>query len=215
MSPSMRQKLGRVVDSFGMLAPLLVRRLPGPLDHIDDLESPEAQDTLRRLVSQQFEIVDGHHRFDAAIASGATEVPIVVVDCDHETAVLLALEMNRLHGELDLSLVAANFQELEVAGMSREDMTLSAFDPDEIAALLASLSSTDQSNEVMEGGAGQNEDETPEQPAKPFELVLGFRSAKTLKAIKRVLSKHAGGGKRPDLPLGMLRLCGVDEEPPS
>lgn len=213
MPPAMRAKLGRAIQAVGMLQPLLVRRLPGAIEAFDDLETPAAQAAILRLGLKCFEIIDGHHRLDEAVAGGATEVPIVAIDCDQGTARVIQLEMNRLHGELDLSLVAINFAELESAGMSIEDMTLSAFDPDEIAALMKSLQASDASEEIMNGGAGQNDVEEPEQAPKPFELTIGFKTAKDMKAVRKVLAKHAGGGKRPDLTTGLLRLAGVEPEP--
>ena len=46
---------------------------------------------------------------------------------------------------------------------------------------------------------------------RPFELTLCFASADTLKRVKKALRKQAGGGKRADLALGVLRALGLDD----
>jgi ParB-like chromosome segregation protein Spo0J len=209
MSPQQRRKLGAAIDAYGMLAPVLVRRLPD--DGLpDDLESPEATEAISRLDKITFETVDGHHRTDEAIAQGATEVPLVVIECSPTQAKVIALEMNRLHGDLDMAVVALDFADLSAAGVSHEEMLLSSFDQDEIDALIKSLSSVDQSESVMNGGAG-GDDEPAEKPDRPFELTLAFKDAAILKKINKALGKLAGGGRKPDRSLGLLRALGLEE----
>ena len=210
MSPAQRIKLGAAVHAYGMIQPLLVRRLPA-CDGIPDLEEAGAEKAIRALECTCFEVVDGHHRLDEVIRDGATEVPVVVIDCSPERARVIALEMNRLHGDLDMAMVAVDFAELTAAGVTSEELLLSSFDQDEIDALMKSLGSINQSENVMAGGAGAD-DQPANKPEKPFELTLAFSSATILKKINKALSKLAGGGRRPDRSLGLLRALGLDEE---
>jgi hypothetical protein len=154
--------------------------------------------------------VDGHQRVKTARAEGLTHIPVVVIDVDQDTARLIQLEMNKLHGEVDLAAVARNMGFLvDVGGFSPDDLTLSAYEPGEIDALL-SQAELDPNDAVMNGGAG-GEEAPPSKPPKPFELTLTFATKAELARSKKGLRAAAGGGRRPDLAKGLLALLDAED----
>jgi len=155
-------------------------------------------------------IVDGVHRARAAKAVGMTHVPAVVLPPEYpvEKERLLQIAMNRLRGELDLTQVAATFAEL-LRGLEDVDLTLSGFGQHEIDALVratADINATDLLNEsardISIGKGGGDED------AGVFELLVQFRTADELKAVKRALKKAAGKNKT--LGEALLSVLGLE-----
>lgn len=53
---------------------------------------------VRSLENDQYEIVLGHHRRDAALLSGLETVPCIIKDMDDDTAELLFMDSNLQHG---------------------------------------------------------------------------------------------------------------------
>lgn len=84
---------GKAIESIGeyhFVDPLLVR--PIPLD--------------------QFQIIDGEHRYEAGLTLGMTEFPCMVIDVDDTTAKKLTIVMNELHGQADPDKLGPLLQEL-------------------------------------------------------------------------------------------------------
>lgn len=206
MPPGMQDRLGEIVSAVGFLQPILARRRGTPQvpEHLEG--NPEAIATVLALTGPHFDIIDGHHRLEVAIAKGYTHVPAIIIDCTAERAKLIQIEMNHLRGELDLSAVARNMGDLLTSGLAKEDLLLSGFELPEIDALLKSISTIDENDAVMNGGAGSEEEQEDAKPPKPFELTLCFGSSKELSAVKRALRKAAGGGKQPDMAAGLLAM---------
>jgi hypothetical protein len=160
-------------------------------------------------------IIDGHHRVKAARADGSvTHIPIVVLDVDADVASAIQIEMNKLHGDLDLAAVARNLGILVDVGWSTDDLTMTGFEPGEIDALLTKSDSGDPNDDVMNGPAGSS-DEAEEKPPKPFVLTLEFANKTDLARAKRFLRKAAGGGRRPDMAKGLLAVVDGEEAEPS
>ena len=82
MDGAMRQRLKASIERFGMVVPLVVRR----------------------LADGRFETIGGAQRLQVLREMGVTEVPCVFVDLDDPQARLLAQALNRVAGEDDPSL---------------------------------------------------------------------------------------------------------------
>jgi DNA modification methylase len=106
------EKLKRSIQSFGFVAPLVVRRRDNT-------------------------IIGGHQRFEAAKALGYATVPVVFVDVTEAEAKALNLALNKIGGEWDLPRLGALLDELQ--SLPDLDETLSGFDHSEIDSLLARL----------------------------------------------------------------------------
>lgn len=185
MEPARYRALVESIKRFGFVQPILLR---------------EGFDESER---ECYEIVDGHHRFDAAKELGAKRVPAVVVGhLEDAQAALEAIGMNRRRGELDLAAVAEEFAELaERWGWKAPDLAASGFSVEEVDDLLQ-MAQADSTEAALAGAelpaAESNEDEKP----KEHLLEVSFASAKDLQRARRVLKK-AGAG---DLSVGLLSL---------
>ena len=112
MSEHDRDALDRSLAEFGFVEPIVARRSDN-------------------------RIIGGHMRAQAAIRNGNTEVPVVYVDVSDEQAHVLALALNRIHGQWDDTLLARLLADLQSS--PDVNLALTGFADDEIAQLLKSL----------------------------------------------------------------------------
>jgi ParB-like chromosome segregation protein Spo0J len=154
-------------------------------------------------------IVDGEHRWRAAVEVGLAEVPCVVGDFDERTARLLQIGMNRLRGELNLGAVGRVLEELSAAGAELDELLLSGYAPDEVEGLLAAM----RPDPVDLGDVGSVGGEDPgvasdggDGSGKAWVLEVVFETRKELQAVKKKLNRL--GNK--DFRRGLLKA--LDEE---
>ena len=114
MSADSYAALVKAMVRFGCLQPLLARSRP----------------------EGGFWIVDGRHRWRAAGEAGLAQVPCLLAESDEDVAAIQALGLNRMRGEPDLSVVAVEIGALVGSGATDDDLALTGFSKDEIAALL-------------------------------------------------------------------------------
>ncbi len=107
-----RDALDRSLAEFGFVEPIVVRRSDN-------------------------RIIGGHMRMQAAIRRGHTDVPVVYVDVTDGQARVLALALNRIHGQWDDTLLARLLADLQSS--PDVDIALTGFADDEIQRLLKSL----------------------------------------------------------------------------
>jgi len=79
-TPRVREAVGESVAEFGFIDPILVRPHPD---------------------GSGYEIVDGEHRWEAALAAGATDVPVIVRDLSDADAKRLTVILNETRGQAD------------------------------------------------------------------------------------------------------------------
>src|SRR3972149_6178636 len=91
LTPQQLIGLKASIERAGFVAPVLVRPLKG-----DD-----------------FEIVSGNHRVMAAREIGYTEVPVIVMRLDNQSARRVAINMNTVHGDPPAELLAPFLAELD------------------------------------------------------------------------------------------------------
>jgi len=173
----------------------------------------------RALPSHDYEIVDGHHRVEAVRSLNATrkndapvvycytELPAVVVDCTDEEAARLAVAMNRLRGELDLSEVGAIFTDLIDAGVDPELLKATGFSADQLDDLIASA--TAELEESLPAAVDAPEP-AEDSPPKVWALELLFGDRKAYERCRRALRRAAGKGE--ELAVGLLRLVDGEEK---
>lgn len=181
------KSLVRAIRQLGFLQPILVR----PLE------------------DGEYEIVDGHHRVRAAREAGMTQVSAVVADPNNPAAT--AISMNHHRGELDLTTVGRVFQELQAAGWSTAEISVTGFSEREVADLLASVSADVDAALPQDISVPAEFEEEEDAPAgKPWVLEIQFENREDLKAARRGLKRAAGKGK--DLARGLLALLGHEKE---
>jgi hypothetical protein len=193
--------LTRAVRNPNVMAPGAVAALAANVRDMGGLLQP----ILVERDGATFNVLDGHHRLDAAVASGAASVDAVVVEgpLSPEERSFLTLSMNRLRGEFNLGTVAEMFAEMRDEGWSLDGMTATGFDAAEVEALLRSGESSDPAL----GDAGMPDD-APATADKPHILEVGFTSAKELTQVKRLLRKAAGPTK--DIARGLRAVLGLE-----
>jgi ParB/RepB/Spo0J family partition protein len=177
------------IEAHGFLAPILVSLRDG-----------------------ETHIVDGHHRARAAAKAGLKSILAVVWDGTEEMRKALAIGMNKIRGELDLSEVAKIIAELHDDGWSTKDLTITGYSEDELTDLLK-ISEQVTSEDVLQGTSGMGpDDEDSDTPAidRPLVLELNFSTSAELKLAKRGLSRAAGKGR--ELGEGLLKLLSGDGE---
>lgn len=183
------------IKEEGFLQPILVTELA---------ESGPSGETYR--------IEDGHHRWWAAREVGLASISIVLKEAgarafnEHEArARLLGIGMNRIRGEVDLTVAAGVIAEVQ-AVLDLQPMELSMLTGFSTAELDTLLASTDdvpdllkEADEIPETG------ETDENPV--FVLEINFTDRKAFTRAKKQLRKTGKG----DLAAGLLALLGEEE----
>ena len=154
------------------------------------------------------EIIDGHHRFWAAQEAGLTHIQMILAsNLSPAQAAGLAIGMNRLRGDLDITMAAQALRELEEdTGWNTDQMALlTGFTQTEISELLHDHN-TAEVNELLEGAGHAPAEEEPPPPSRPFTLEIRFADKASYQLAKRKLRKAAGASK--DLSLGLLNVLG-------
>ncbi len=175
------------IEEHGFLAPILVK-----------------------MVGKAVHIVDGHHRARAAAKAGLTTVLAVVWDGTESMRKALAIGMNKIRGELDLSEVARIVAELHDDGWSTKELTVTGYSEDELTDLLK-ISEQVTTEDVL-AGAGATLPDDDDLPAidRPLVLELTFTTSDDLKKAKRGLRRAAGKGR--ELGEGLLKILSGDGE---
>lgn len=214
MSDRDYQMLVEGIRRTGFLQPILGRapeppRAPTSEDDDETVERLLAEDAAWRLSVLDIEIVDGDHRYQAAVECGMPEVPAVVGEFDERTARLLQIGMNRLRGELDLGQVAKVLDELAEGGLRVDDLAVSGYPADEVDALLAAMK-PDAEDLADVDAMGGSDGPAPEAAAEDgaYELTIALRTRKEQREARKKLKKLGGG----DLRAGLLRVLSDEEE---
>lgn len=156
---------------------------------------------------QRYEIVDGHHRAEAAREAGYFYIGAVVRDMSDEEAARVAIGMNRIRGELDLSIVGDIFADMADDGIDPKLFEQCGFSIAEIDALIASA--TDHPDEEL-----PPEMEPRAEPKAPvdengmrWDLEVVFAERAQRDRVRRVAKKLGQG----DLAAGLLRLADAED----
>jgi hypothetical protein len=176
--------LVKAIEKFGFLSPILIRQTNETLPY-------------------EYQVIDGHHRLRAAQDLKLDQIPAVLVKSDNEEMNALQVGMNRLRGELDLSMTSQILLELKSANWSMDDLSHLGFTIDELDIMLSTEVDLEEFPESIEAPAdGMTSD-------KPFLLELEFESHEDFKEVKRKLKRAAG--KTGTLADGLLRLLRGEE----
>ena len=153
-----------------------------------------------------FRIIDGHHRYWAAQEVGLKELECFVLKPDAKNEAL-AIAMNRLRGDLDLTQVAEAMKDIVVeTGWDAPTIgVLTGFSADEVESLIDRAKTTlqDSLDDVGLGAPPEPEDTAPD---KPFMLEIAFASKEDYQLCRKKLRKAAG--KTKDLATGLLNVLG-------
>lgn len=158
---------------------------------------------VRAFDSSQWEIIDGHHRVQAARELGMTQVPAVTVVCSEAEGEVLRAAMNRLRGEVDLNVMANIVRDLHDGGWRLEDMVLTGFSMDEVNDLL-SASAASTADVILDQPVDTSSGDPEEEPSPRFLLEVEFLSRADMAKAKRQLRKIGKG----DLAAGVMALLG-------
>ena len=126
MEPEMLDRLRNSLDTFGLIQPLVVRKLDGG----------------------KYEIIGGSHRFRVLTETGATTAPCVIIDTDGASSRLLAQALNRIEGEEDPGLQSESFKKILESYRESDLLTLLPETPEGLRELrnLGSLSPDEYSS---------------------------------------------------------------------
>jgi hypothetical protein len=178
------------VRENGFLQPIAVRRLE------DDEGEP--------LGTLLYEVIDGHHRWRAAQEAGLSSVPALIVEASSASAAVDMLSLNRLRGELNMTVVADILKDLSDTGFP--DLTLSGFNGGEIQSLLDSIATdTDGVDGIGEGAGGVSPDEVI-QANQRYAVRLLFDKAEDRDSVKAIALRFGS-----TVEAGILELCQAQE----
>ena len=151
------------------------------------------------------EIADGHHRFWSATDIGLPSVDAVILDEEQARSELIGLGMNRLRGDMDLTIAADIIRRTkEDADWSDEQLAMfSGFTADEITALLKDTEPQTDDNIIEEAAGAGAADDTG---GKTFVLEIVLSTKENLRLVKRRLMKASGKAK--SLEIGLLAVLG-------
>ena len=186
MDPKHFAALVAAMRRVGFLQPILARKL-SPADN--------------RFTH---EIVDGHHRHDAAREAGIGRVPAIIVDYDADLAAALQIGMNRLRGELDILSCAQSMHTLQAGGWTLEELTLTGFDLDECRTMLElAASASDPESDLLSEPVA-----LPEKRGRGGKLAieLEFSSKEEMLETRKALRKI-----NPDLAQAVRFLVGLED----
>lgn len=159
MGPEREELLSKSIDRDGFLQPILV---------VKDGDA--------------FTIVDGEHRVERLAELGHTEVPAVIAP-NADSARRLRIALNKLRGELDLSLVAQELVDLS-ASSDLEELTLTGFLAAEVSSLLDMMQGGDE-DDILSGTPVADVD--AEVKPKTYNLVLKFQTESERAKVKEAL----------------------------
>jgi ParB/RepB/Spo0J family partition protein len=149
-----------------------------------------------------FKIIDGHHRFWASIDAGLKEILIVNAEDLGDKSIGIALAMNRLRGDLDLTRVADELKSIAIdTDWSMEIISVTTgFTQGEIESLL------ERTKLAIDERPESSPEPTPEANVNPFVLEISFPDKTAYVLCKKKLKKAAGKGK--ELYVGLLNVMG-------
>lgn len=153
-----------------------------------------------------FEMIDGHHRMEAAAEAGYVELPAKVLPEDYplEQVEALRLALNRLRGTQSTTKVAEILSRLSEE-YPQMDMALTGYGEEEYQDLISSLQE-DKLDDILDEVGGMTVQDSDDS-SKVFTLELTYQTAEELKAVKKALKRAADGG---DLAYGLQCLLGLN-----
>jgi len=177
MDPNEYEALVAGIKKYGFLQPILV---------LEDRGS--------------YVVVDGVHRAKAAAEIGLAQVPAVVAEDPH-AAEILRIAMNKIRGQLDLTEVGRQLQQLLDTGVDENTLTLTGFASWEIEAMLETLSGVDE-DELLAGAS------TTSAPAKEKFYTLSFKFDSDSKRVqvREALEKLGNGDPTQGLILAVASI---------
>lgn len=133
MTPALKKALVENIRRVGFVQPILVRQ-----EHVD--VSSVGEEPGSQTVPGGYEIVDGEHRFHAAIECGYTEVPVVLVDASTSEAKAQTVAMNRLRGTMEPADLAKLIREVESDGLDLAELAeFTGYSHDELTRTVSLL----------------------------------------------------------------------------
>lgn len=156
---------------------------------------------------RKVEIIDGHHRYWAALEVELAEMDVIVLSgVSEERALAIGFGMNMKRGETDLGMAALLMQSIQDQFSTEELSVLSGFTQGELETLLE-VGEQPTEEDLLNEAAGAEVPGDTDAPAKLFVLEISFEEKGSYKLARRRLRK-AGQG---DLAQGLLALLGVED----
>lgn len=153
-----------------------------------------------------YEIVDGHHRVEAARRAGYDRLPTIWRVMTDEEAARVAIALNRIRGELDLSIVGEIFAELSEEGVDPALLSGCGFSQAEVDSLIESATHHPDEDELPPEMEGKPEKKTPED-REVWEFNVVFAARKDRDRVRRSARKLGAG----DHATGLVRLVEMEE----
>ncbi len=201
MSKENFRKLTRHIERTGRYEPLIVRRA-SRVEHTAK-KSPDMQYEVRRM---QYEIINGHHRFEALKQLGYETCDCVVWDIDDDEALLLLATLNRLCGQDVLDKKTALLEKLN-----------SKLRADELSKLLPNTKT--QIQRLLDLQKNKTQIQITEQDinniAYPMVFFLNAEQKTTVeKALSLVSADASSKAKRNAQAITQIAKCFVEHQEP-
>lgn len=183
--------------------------LKAAIKELNDLPQPLLI-TPHLTIPDEYEIVDGYHRWLAASELGFTEVPCVFRNYSAEEREAVRLGMNRNRGHIDLRIARDVVQDLLGEGWSSEQLVITGFSEAQLAELEGAVDHSTAKDLLKDAASAAGDiDDSPETAAKAFVLEIPFVNKRDMVAARRALKKAAGATK--DLSRGLLNALGLEK----
>lgn len=145
------------------------------------------------FVDSNYTLYDGHHRFWAAEAAGLTEIQVVVKDMPANKGMAIGTGMNRLRGNLDLSVTGDLIKDLvDSNDYSFEELSvMTGFTQDELDAL--TRISSEKIVTVDQEPPAPAEATSNQSSTRTYTLALTFTNSGDYEFVKKTLKKAADG----------------------
>lgn len=153
----MEQLINRIKEE-GFLQPVLLRNIPQEGDY-------------------KYEIIDGEHRYTAAIKSEYEEIPAIILDKTLPEAMLSTINMNKLRGEFDTLKLAEVIHQLHETYSIEELEEKLGYTPEEQTGM-ENLLTYDFDNLSNEGVSLDDKEDEGED--EEFKLMLSPKQMKLL-----------------------------------
>ena len=158
----------------------------------------------------KYRILDGHHRYWACQQVQKTEILAVIKPASEMLGAALGLGLNRIRGELDLTVSGSVIQQVMEDSQWTVDQLalLTGFSQSEINALTAQAHN--DADEMLEDVSKAPPEDEPEEAPKPYVLEIEFAEKDLYQLARRRLRKAGGASK--DLAKGLLAVLGESSD---
>lgn len=184
------------ITKFGFMQPLLVTARDDSEYSDGDVVTEEAAKEVEALLGlSPFVLVDGEHRLQVAKELGLEHVPAMVIKDGEDVGRALRIAMNRIRGQVNLTAVARELDELiRDHGWTADDVEVAGFSNAEVHRLLESIQDVDPVLDALADAGDVDEPTLEEDHPRGYAIRLVFETEAQRARVKAALLAAAGDG---------------------